>query len=137
MSDKAAKEAEQRSVEDVQAEIDEARQRLTENLAQLKQETTPKARVAKAKAGAAAVFIDPDTGSLRRERVVAVASVVVGLVLVRRGVKARRHKRELRRLGEVVWVPVPRASIKPELIPLSRNAAELGPAAPLPALTAA
>jgi len=136
VSDKPTDANQQRSVEEVQAEIDQTRRRLTENLAQLKQETAPQALVARAKAGAAAVFVDPQSGIVRRERVIAIASVAVGLLIVRRGLKARAHKRELRRLSEVVWVPVPRASVKPELIPLAREAAELAPAAPL-ALTAA
>jgi Flp pilus assembly protein TadB len=137
VSEKAAEKSEKRSIEDVQAEIEETRRRLAENLAQLKQEAAPKAIIARAKEGLASVFVNPETGSVRTERVVAVASVTVGLILVRKGMKSRAHKRELRRLGEVVWVPVPRSSVRPDLIPVARNAAELGPAAPLPALTAA
>ena len=136
MSDKSAEKSDERSIEDVQAEIDETRQRLTENLSQLKEETTPQALKAKARAAITGLFVDSQTGEVRRERVIAVASVTVGLILVRRGLKSRARKRELRRLAEVVWVPVPRTSVNPELVPVARSAAEINPE-PLPALTAA
>ncbi len=136
MSDKSAEKSDERSIEDVQAEIDETRQRLTENLSQLKEETTPQALKAKARAAITGLFVDSQTGEVRRERVIAVASVAVGLILVRRGLKSRARKRELRRLAEVVWVPVPRTSVNPELVPVARSAAEINPE-PLPALTAA
>jgi Protein of unknown function (DUF3618) len=137
VEDRVADKSEQRSIEDVQAEIDETRARLVDNLEALKAEANPKVLGDKAKTAVMSTFINPDTGELRRERVIAVASVAVGLLLLRRGMKARGRKRELRRLGEVVWVPVPRASVKSELIPVSRTAAELGPVAPQFAIAAA
>lgn len=124
-----------RSPEEIQAEIEETRQRLAENLDQLKAETTPQALFDKAKNTVKGVFVDPATGELRKERVAAVVGGVVAIVVVRKGLKARAHRRELARLKEVVWVPVPRSSVNPAYAAMSRTAAELGPAQPL-AITA-
>jgi hypothetical protein len=128
--------SEKRSMADVQAEIEETRQRLADNLTQLKTETKPQVIAARVKESVSGVFTDPETGELRRERVIAVASVAVALLVLRRGVKARHRRAELRRLSEVVWVPVPRSAVSSEFMPVARRAAELGPA-PLPALVAA
>ncbi len=89
--------------------MDATRQRLADNLEQLKAETTPQALAAKAKAKVTGVFVDPATGEIRRERVAAVVGVVVGVIVVRKGLKSRARRRELKRLSEVVWVPVAKA----------------------------
>lgn len=126
-----------RSTEDIQAEIEETRQRLAENLEQLKAETAPKALLDKAKAGVTGVFVDHETGELRRERVAAVVGGVVALIVIRRGLKSRAHRKELARLAEVVWVPVPRSSVNPEYAGMARTARELGPVPVVPALPSA
>lgn len=118
-----------RSPEEIQADIEETRQRLADNLDQLKAETTPQALLDKAKRGVSGVFIDHATGELRKERVAAVVGGVVALILVRKGVKARARRRELARLKEVVWVPVPRSSVNPVYASMSRTAVELAPPA--------
>lgn len=126
-----------RSQEDIQAEIEETRQRLAENLEQLKAETKPSALMDKAKASVTGVFVDQGTGELRRERVAAVVGGVVALLLIRKGLKSRSHRKEIKRLSEVVWVPVPRSSINPEYAMVARSARELGPAPEVPALPSA
>lgn len=126
-----------RTPEQIQAEIEETRARLAENLDQLKAETAPRALLDKAKAKVQGVFVDPETGEVRRERVAAVVGGVVAIVLVRRGLKARAHRREVERLKQVVWVPVPRSSVNPEYAAMARTARELGPVAPLAALPSA
>ncbi len=124
-----------RSPEEIQAEIEETRQRLAENLDQLKAETTPQALLDRAKTAVTGVFVDNSTGELRKERIAAVVGGVVAIIVVRKGLKARAHRRELERLKEVVWVPVPRSSVNPAYAAMSRTAAELAPAQPL-AITA-
>lgn len=126
-----------RTPEEIQAEIEETRARLVENLDQLKAETTPSALFDKAKIAVTGVFVDHSTGQVRTERVVAVAGGVVALLLVRRGLKARAHRKEIARLKEVVWVPVPRSSVNPEYAGMARTAKELGPVPALPALPSA
>lgn len=135
-SDKREKKAPPRSPEEIQAEIEETRQRLAANLNQLKAETQPKALAEKAKEKVTGIFMDPATGSLRTERVAAVAAVVVGLIVIRKGFKSRAHKRQLKRLGEVVWVPVPKQSVNAEFAPVARVAAEIAPPEPSLAITA-
>lgn len=126
-----------RSAEDIQAEIEETRRRLADNLEQLKAETAPKALLDKAKARVTGVFVDHETGELRKERVAAVVGGVVALIVIRRGFKARAHRKELERLSQVVWVPVPRTSVNPEYAGMARTARELAPAPVLPALPSA
>lgn len=135
MSDTDAKKT--RSAEELQAEIEETRERLAANLEQLKAETKPKVLLDKAKAGVTGVFVDHETGELRRERVAAVVGGVVALIVLRRGLKARAHRKELERLSMVVWVPVPKSSVNPEYAAMARSARELGPAVEVPALTSA
>ena len=110
----------------IRKDIEQTRQRLAGNLEQLKSETTPKALGAKAQTRAKSVVVNED-GSVRVERVVAIAGAVVGLLLLRKGVKARSRRKHLEALTKVVWVPVPRSSVNPELAALARNANELAP----------
>lgn len=115
-----------RAVGEIQSDIAQTRARLTGNLEQLKAETTPKALGEKAQNKAKSVVLNDD-GSVRTERVAAIAGVVLGLLLLRKGIKSRARKRELRQLAEVVWVPVPRRAVNPELAMITRNAKELAP----------
>jgi ElaB/YqjD/DUF883 family membrane-anchored ribosome-binding protein len=129
-----------RPVGEIQSDIEETRARLMGNIEQLKAEASPKALGGKAQAKVKAVFVNED-GSVKTERVAAVAGVVVGLLLLRRGAKARSRRKELQRLSQVVWVPVPRSAVNPEIAGLARNARELAPLAesysPALALTSA
>ena len=135
-----------RSTAEIQSEMDETRTRLTENITKLKAETTPEALKANVKAEAQAladklkakaieVFVDPDTGEVRRERVAGVAAGVVGLIVIRQGFKAMARRRELDYLRSVVWVPVPRAAVSPEVARSARVASELAPGLAFPEVT--
>ena len=115
-----------RPVGDIQSDIDETRNRLAGNIQQLKAETSPKALGNKAQAKAKSVLANED-GSIKVERVAAIAGVVIGLILLRKGLKAHSQKKELAALAQVVWVPVPRRAVNPELMAVSRNAMELAP----------
>ena len=115
-----------RSTGEIQADIEETRARLVDNLDRLKAETAPPVLVAKAKAKVHDAVFDPQTGLIRKERVVAVAVGVLGIVILRRGLKVRARRRELARLREVVWVPVPRSAVTPEVAKVARQASELG-----------
>lgn len=126
---KADKDAQPRNMAEIQSDLDETRQRLVGNLQALKEETSPKALASKAGVAIKGTFVAED-GSLRVERVAAAAGVVVGLIIVRRGLKSRAHKRQLKQLSAVVWVPVPRESVNPEIAPFARNAKELAPYTP-------
>ena len=136
-----------RSTAEIQSEMDETRARLSENLTKLKAETSPEALKANAKAEvqillgklkvkAIEVFVDPETAEVRRERVVGVAAGVVGLIVIRRGLKARARRRQLDYLRSVVWVPVPRAAVSPEVAKVARVASELAPGPAIPVITA-
>lgn len=131
------KEQKPRSKAQIQSDMAETRERLVTNINRLKAETAPPVIKAKVKAKLTGVFIDLDTGELRKERVAAVAVTFIGLVAVRRGLKARGRRRELERLREVVWVPVPRAAVSPEIAKVARDAAELAPGPAMPAITKA
>lgn len=61
MSESQSKQA--RSAEDIQAEIEATRQRLADNLAQLKTETTPQALAQRAGHAAKGLVFDHETGS--------------------------------------------------------------------------
>jgi len=124
--DEKPKQPPARPVGEIQSDIEQTRARLVGNLEQLKAEASPKALSGKAQAKAKSVFLNED-GSVKTERVAAVAGVVVGLLLVRRGVKARSRRKEIARLSQVVWVPVPRSAVNPEVAALARNARELAP----------
>ncbi len=115
-----------RPVGEIQQDIASTRGRLVDNLDQLKAETSPKALGDKAATKAKAVVLNDD-GSVRMERVVAIGAVVVGLLVIRKGFRTRARKKELRALAEVVWVPVPRRAVNPEIASLTRNAKELAP----------
>ena len=117
-----------RSTDEIQRDITDTRDRLVGTLDTLKEETRPQALAGRVQNSVKGVFMTED-GDVRVERVAAVVGVVVGLVLLRRGMKARARKRELRRLAEVVWVPVPRTAVSKEMASNARNAAELAPAA--------
>ena len=136
-----------RSTAEIQSEMDETRTRLTENITKLKAETSPEALKANAKAEAQVligklkakaieVFVDPDTGEVRRERVAGVAAGVVGLIVIRQSLKAMARRRQLDYLRTVVWVPVPRAAVSPEVAGGARVAAELAPGPAFPEVTA-
>jgi hypothetical protein len=118
-------EKRERTPEEIQAEIEATRERLVRNLEQLKAETKPAALMARAKEKASSAFIEPSTGQVRVERVAVVVGVVVGLVLVRKGLKARAHRKQLERLSKVVWVPVPREGLRREFRGIARDATEL------------
>ena len=127
-----------RPVGEIRRDLEDTRQRLAGNIAQLKAETQPKALGNKAQTKAKSVFVNPD-GSVKVERVAAVAGVAIGLILLSKGIKSHKRKKELRALAQVVWVPVPRKAVSPELIAVSRNAKELAPLTEeyVPALVAA
>ena len=131
------KDQKPRSKAQIQSDMAETRERLVANINRLKAETAPPVLIAKVKAKVAGVFINVETGEVRRERVAAVAVTVVGLVVVRRGLKARSRRRELERLREVVWVPVPRSAVTPEVARVARTAAELAPGPATPPVTTA
>lgn len=133
----ASEKKKARSAEEIQSEIEETRQRLTRNISQLRDETKPQVLVGRAKRAVTDVFIDHETGMIRVERVAAVAGVVVGLLVVRRGFKARSRRREIERLSAVVWVPVPKSSVSREFAGTARTAAELAPPPEMLALAAA
>ena len=115
-----------RSTQEIQADIEETRARLVDSIDRLKAETTPPVLLAKAKSKVHDAIFDPDTGLVRTERVIAIAVGVVGIVILRRGMKVRARRRELERLKEVVWVPVPRSAVTPEVAKVARQASELG-----------
>jgi hypothetical protein len=125
-SDGAAPAPKGRRPDEIQADIHATRARLVENIETLKSRTKPKAVATNAAAKVKGAFVLPD-GELRRERVAAAAGGVVVLLLLRRGLNVRRERKMLRQLAEVVWVPVPRRAVSPELAPLARNAGELAP----------
>ena len=139
-SGQGAKEEETppRSIHEIQRDLDQTRRRLAANLQALKDETQPKVLANKASTKVQSVFRNPD-GTVRTERVAAIAGVVVGLFVLSRGVKSHKKKKELQALAQVVWVPVPRRAVSSELIAVSRNAKELAPLVDeyQPALTAA
>jgi hypothetical protein len=124
-----------RSPKQIQSEMEETRARLVQNIEKLKAETTPKALFARVKAQAKAVFVNPETGTVRQERVAGVAVGVVGVILVRRGLKARAKRRQLEYLKTVVWVPVPKVAVTPEIAKVARVAAELAPGPAVPVVS--
>jgi hypothetical protein len=131
------KEQHPRSKAQIQSDMAETRERLVTNINRLKTETAPPVIRAKVKAKVAGVFIDLQTGEVRIERVIAVAVGVLSLVAVRRGFKVRGRRRELGRLREVVWVPVPRSVVSPEVARVAREAAELAPGPAMSMVTSA
>ena len=124
-----AKDEEQkppRPIGEIQQDIASTRDRLVNNLEQLRAETSPKALGEKASTAAKSVVMNED-GSVRVERVAMIAGAVVGLLLIRKGFKARAKRKQLEALAKVVWVPVPREAVNPELANRARNAKELAP----------
>ncbi len=115
-----------RPIREIQGDLETTRARLAGNLQQLKVETSPKVLGERAQTKAKSVVMNED-GSVRVDRVAAIAGVVVGLLLLRKGVKARSRRKQLEALAQVVWVPVPRSSVNPELAAFARNAKELAP----------
>ena len=115
-----------RPIGEIQQDIASTRERLVANIEQLKAETTPKALGEKASTTAKSVVLNDD-GSVRVERVAMIAGAVVGLLLIRKGFKARAKRKQLEALAKVVWVPVPREAVNPELAARARNAKELAP----------
>jgi hypothetical protein len=115
-----------RPIGEIQQDIDSTRERLVANIEQLKAEANPKALGEKATNSAKSVVMNED-GSVRVERVAMIAGAVVGLLLIRRGFKSRARRKQLEALAKVVWVPVPRGAVNPELAARARNAKELAP----------
>jgi hypothetical protein len=120
--------AKTRNPDEIQADIEAARTRLIGNLDQLKARTNPKNVASDASRKVKGVFVDA-SGELRRERIAAAAGGVLMLLLARRGFAARKERKQLEQLAQVVWVPVPRRSVNPEYADLARNAKELAPLA--------
>ncbi|MDZ7577158.1 MAG: DUF3618 domain-containing protein [Candidatus Nanopelagicales bacterium] len=127
MPTRSDKKSGPRSPEEIQAEIEQTRDRLAANLRRLKAEVSPKALAERVKAAAVGCFIDARTGQVRVERVVGVSLTVVGIVVIRHSLRSLARRRELERLREVVWVPVPKFALSPELLAVARDAAELAP----------
>jgi hypothetical protein len=125
-----------RSKGEIQSDMAQTRARLVENIEKLKAETTPKALFARVKGKAVEVFVNPETGEIRRERVAGVAVGVVGIIVVRRGLKSRAKRKHLEYLRTVVWVPVPKVAVSPEVAKVARIAAELAPGPAVPVITA-
>ncbi len=115
-----------RPIDEIQQDIASTRERLVTNIEQLKAETSPKALGEKASTTAKSVVLHKD-GSVRVERVAMIAGAVVGLLLIRKGFKSRAKRKQLEALAKVVWVPVPREAVNPELAARARNAKELAP----------
>jgi hypothetical protein len=115
-----------RPVGEIQQDMESTRARLVDNIEQLKAEANPKALGEKASTKAKSVVVNPD-GSVRVERVAMIAGVVLGLIIVRRGFRARAKRKQLEALAQVVWVPVPRSAVNSELAQRARNAKELAP----------
>lgn len=115
-----------RPIDEIQQDLAATRERLVGNIEQLKVEAHPKALGEKAAGSAKSVVLNED-GSVRVERVAMIAGAVVGLLLIRKGFKARGKRKELKALAKVVWVPVPRDAVNPELAARARNAKELAP----------
>ena len=78
------------SAAQLEAEIDSARQNLASTIEQLRAETTP-AALAQRGLNTVKGFFTDEYGGIRPERVAMAAGVVVGLVVLRRWRRSRRH----------------------------------------------
>jgi Protein of unknown function (DUF3618) len=80
--------ADTRTPEQIEADLDAARERLASTVDTLSEELTPQAFARRAADTARNFFTTPD-GQLRTDRVMKVAAVVVGLLVLRRLVRHR------------------------------------------------
>lgn len=116
-----------RSPEEIQADIHATRARLVDTIEDLKAETRPKVLLGRAQQSAKDFFVDPATGEVHAPRVAAVVGGVVVAAMLMKGMRSHRRRRELKRLAQVVWVPVPRQAVSGQFARSARNAKELAP----------
>jgi Protein of unknown function (DUF3618) len=80
--------ADTRTPQQIEADLDAARDRLSSTVDTLSEELTPQAMVRRLADNARGFFTAPD-GQLRQDRVIKVAAVVVGLLVLRSLVRHR------------------------------------------------
>lgn len=85
---KAAEPADTRSVEELQAEVEAARDDLVASISELKAQTSPKALVDRGGRTVTGFFTD-EFGGIRPERVAIAGAVVLGVIVI--GILRRRR----------------------------------------------
>lgn len=99
-----------RSADQIESDLDAARQRLAGTIETLSEKVKPENLAKEGMAKVKGIFFKPD-GGVRVERVAATAAVVVGTIVLRQGLRAWSRKRALGRIPDVVYVPVPRSQL--------------------------
>ena len=99
-----------RSADQIESDLDAARQRLAGTIETLSEKVKPENLAKEGIAKVKGIFFKPD-GGVRVERVAATAAVLVGVIVVRQGLSSWSRKRSLSRLPDVVYLPVPRSQL--------------------------
>lgn len=110
-----------RSAADIEAEIEATRSRLVDTIDTLQEQVKPQ-NIAKRGINKVKGFYIKEDGGVRVERVAATGAAVVGLVLLRRGLRAMSNRRAVESMPDVMWVPVPKGSIPAPLHEIARRA---------------
>ena len=123
--DVAVPKAAPRTPEQIEADMRAARERLTSGVTDIKDYVAPKSVAQRQTNKVRAFFVD-EFGGVRPERVAMVAGGVVGLLIVRKGLRSWNVHRTMKRLGDVAWVPMPVAAVPPLLAPVAKSKSPVG-----------
>ena len=111
-----------RTADQIEADIAAARTRLAGTLDDLQDRVRPESIARRGLAKAKGVYVSPERG-VRIDRVAATAVAVVGVLLLRRGLRAYSNRRALSNMPDVLWLPVPSAQVSGSMRAAARRSA--------------
>ena len=110
-----------RSADQIEADIAATRDRIAGTLDTLQDKVKPENLVKSGLGKVKGIYIKED-GGVRIERVAATAALVVGVVLLRKGLNSYSRSRVMKHMPDVMWVPVPKRLVPLPLQSIARFA---------------
>ncbi len=110
-----------RSADQIEADIAATRDRIAGTLDTLQDKVKPENILKSGLAKVKGIYFKED-GGVRVERVAATAAVVVGVVLLRKGLHSYSRSRTMKKMPDVMWVPVPKRLVPSPLQEIARFA---------------
>ncbi len=110
-----------RSADQIEADIAATRDRIAGTLDTLQDKVKPENILKSGLAKVKGIYFKED-GGVRVERVAATAAVVVGVVLLRKGLHSYSRSRTMKKMPDVMWVPVPKRLVPAPLQEIARFA---------------
>ena len=110
-----------RSADQIEADIEATRDRIAGTLDTLQDKIKPENLLKSGVNKVKGIYIK-ENGGIRVERVAATAAIVVGVVLLRKGLHSYTRSRTMKKMPDVMWVPVPKRLVPTPLQQIARVA---------------